>query len=402
MRHFLHALKWILFTLLLIPVGGYLILLLVNLQDSEPSAQASAYLEQINAEEVALSQHLEQNPYLYAFGFDAPKDDDPMALGLKRYQALKQLGVLERPTPTVDEKFERPQWPITTCLKQEDYLYDCATLLAEPETLKATLNDYAWLVERYRSLLSLGHWQDDTHFNSYSSLIPIQHLIAAQQLYLIDAYLNTVEPSSLTAAIDKDMQFWQQAAMRINMLGNKFLSIAALKQNMKLGEVLVSHMRTEGEETQLPSLWQQPISEEVLSLKRVKRGEWHFLTKVNQSYESGEDASISAKVAEALLMPLLQQQDTANRYADILTGKANIKPCPDNFSLSTLKEYGYNPMGKFILCSGIPSFESYQASANQVESLRAELITRLTANPANSAEMEAEVSQDARQNSPEE
>lgn len=84
MRHFFRALKWILFTLLLIPVGGYLILLLINLQDSAPSAQASAFLEQVNAEETALSQHLENNPYLYAMGFDAPKDNDPMALGLER------------------------------------------------------------------------------------------------------------------------------------------------------------------------------------------------------------------------------------------------------------------------------------------------------------------------------
>ena len=401
MRHFFRALKWILFTLLLIPVGGYLILLLVNLQDSEPSAQASAYLEQVNAEEVALSQHLENNPYLYAFGFDAPKDDDPMAVGLKRYQALKQLGVLERPEKTVDEKFERPEWPITTCLKQEGYLDDCAALLAETETLRATLNDYAWLVERYRTLLSLGHWQDDTLFNMYSDLLPIQHLIAAQQLYLVDAYINGTDSSSLITAIDKNMQFWQQAAERINMLGNKFLAISALKQNMKLGELLVSQMRTEDEDTSLPSLWLAPTAGDVLSLERAKRGEWHFLTKMTQSYEAGEDASITAKVTEALLMPLLQQQDTANRYANFLTGEADIKPCPDDLSLSTLKEYAYNPMGKFILCSGISSFESYQATANKVESLRAELVTRLTT-PAISAEMKTKASEEARDNSPEE
>ncbi len=401
MRHFFRALKWILFTLLLIPVGGYLILLLINLQDSAPSAQASAFLEQVNAEEIALSQHLENNPYLYAMGFDAPKDNDPMAVGLKRYQALKQLGVLERPTQTVDEKFEFPEWAISNCLKQKGYFAECTALLAEPETLKATLDDYAWLIERYRTLLSLGHWQDDTHFNPYRSMVSFKHLAAARQLYLVNAYFNGTDPASLITAIDTDMQFWQQAAERINMLSNKFLAIDALKQNMKLGELLVSLKRTEDEDIQIPSLWLQSTSEEVLSLKRVKRGEWHFLTKVNQSFEAGEDASITAKIAEAMLMPLLQQQDTSNRYADILTGKANIKPCPDNFSLSTLKEYGYNPMGKFILCSGISSFESYQATANKVELLRAELVTRLTT-PAISEGMATETNDEKpRESSPE-
>ncbi|MCG9745704.1 hypothetical protein [Shewanella sp. Isolate8] len=389
MRHFFRALKWILFTLLLIPVGGYLILLLINLQDSAPSEQASAFLKQVNAEETALSQHLENNPYLYAFGFDAPEDDDPMAVGLERYQALKQLGVLERPTQTVDEKFELPEWAISNCLKQEGYLDECAALFAEPEPLKATLDDFAWLIERYRTLLSLGQWQDDTHFNPYRSMVSFKHLAAARQLYLVNAYFNGTDPASLITAIDTDMQFWQQAAERINMLSNKFLAIDALKQNMKLGEVLVSQKRTEDEDTQIPSLWLQSTSEEVLSLKRVKRGEWHFLTKVNQSFEAGEDASITAKIAEAMLMPLLQKQDTSNRYADILTGKASIKQCPNDLSLSTLQEYAYNPMGKFILCSGIPSFESYQATANKLESLRAELVTRITT-PAISAGMVTE------------
>ncbi|QYK14079.1 hypothetical protein K0I63_06065 [Shewanella rhizosphaerae] len=401
MRHFFRALKWILFTLLFIPVGGYLILLLINLQDSAPSAQASAFLEQVNAEEAALSQHLENNPYLYAMGFDAPEDDDPMAVGLERYQVLRQLEAMQRPSQTAHEKFKRPEWAIPTCLKQEGYLDECAALFAEPEPLKATLDDYAWLIERYRTLLSLGQWQDDTRFNMYSDLLPMQHLIAAQQLFLVDAYINGTDSASLITAIDKDMQFWQQAAMRINMLGNKFLAISALKQHMKLGELLVSQMRTEGEDTSLPSLWLAPIPGDVLALDRAKRGEWHFLTKMTQTFEADEKADFTTKVIETLLMPLLKQQDTANRYADILTGKASIKQCPNDLSLSTLQEYAYNPMGKFILCSGISSFESYQATANKVESLRAELVTRLTT-PAISAGMVTEVNEEKpRESSPE-
>lgn len=401
MRHFFRALKWILFTLLLIPVGGYLILLLINLQDSAPSAQASAFLEQVNAEETALSQHLENNPYLYAMGFDAPKDNDHMALGLERYQALRQLEAMQRPTQTAHEKFERPEWGIPTCLKQEDYLDECAPLFAEPETLKATLDDFAWLIERYSTLLSLGKWQDDTRFNMYSDLLPMQHLIAAQQLFLVDAYINGTDSASLITAINKDMQFWQQTAMQINMLGNKLLAISALKQHMKLGELLISQMRTEDEDTSLPSLWLAPIPGDVLALDRAKRGEWHFLTKMTQSFEAGEKADFTTKVIETLLMPLLQQQDTANRYADILSGKASIKQCPNDLSLSTLQEYAYNPMGKFILCSGISSFESYQATANKVESLRAELVTRLTA-PAISAGMVTEANDEKpRDSSPE-
>ncbi|QDF76045.1 MULTISPECIES: hypothetical protein [Shewanella] len=404
MRHFLHALKWILFTLLLIPVGGYLILLLVNLQDSEPSAQASAYLEQVNAEEAALSQHLEHNPYLYAFGFDAPKDDDPMALGLKRYQALKQLDVMQQPEKAFPHPFELPKSTLPTCRSQEGYLSECINLLTESNELQLTIKDYAWLIERYRTLISLRHWQDDTHFNLFINPIPGARLIAAQHLYILNSFLkNRHKPSMFLADIDQDMRFWLQASTQINLLHNKLMAISILQQNMKLGEALIEQMNRESEDYLLPSLWQRPMPKGVLSLERVKRGEWHYFTKISKAVSGVDDkADITTQIVEALLMPLMQPQDTANRYADILIGKTSIKQCPNELSLSTLIGYAYNPMGKFILCSSVPPFEGYQARTNNLESQRQELIRRLTANPANSAEMETEVSEDARQNSPEE
>ncbi|WP_281214202.1 hypothetical protein [Shewanella insulae] len=403
MGHFFRALKWILFTLLLIPIGGYLILLLINLQDSAPSAQASAYLEQVNAEEVALSQHLENNPYLYAFGFDAPSTDDPMALGLERYQTLRQLDVMQQPEKAFPRPFELPKSTLPTCRSQEGYLSKCINLLTESNELQLTIKDYAWLIERYRTLISLRHWQDDTHFNMFINPIPGARLIAAQHLYILNSFLkNRHEPSMFLADIDQDMQFWLQASTQINLLHNRLMAISILQQNMKLGEALIEQMNKESEDYLLPSLWQRPIPKGVLSLKRVKRGEWHYFTKISKAVSGVDDkAGITTQIVEALLMPLMQPQDTANRYADIVTGKASIKQCPNDLSLSTIIEYAYNPMGKFILCSGISSFEGYQARINDLESQRQELVTRLSP-PAISAEVAAEaIEEKPRERSPE-
>uniref|UniRef100_UPI003D09992D hypothetical protein n=1 Tax=Shewanella sp. TaxID=50422 RepID=UPI003D09992D len=319
------------------------------------------------------------------------------------YQTLKHLDVMQQSEKAFPHPFELPKSTLPTCRSQEGYLSECINLLTESNELQLTIKDYAWLIERYRTLISLRHWQDDTHFNLFINPIPGARLIAAQHLYILNSFLkNRHEPSMFLADIDQDMRFWLQASTQINLLHNKLMAISILQQNMKLGEALIEQMNKESEDYLLPSLWQRPIPKGVLSLERVKRGEWHYFTKISKAVSGVDDkADITTQIVEALLMPLMQPQDTANRYADILTGKANIKPCPDNFSLSTLTEYGYNPMGKFILCSGISSFESYQASANQVESLRTELVTRLTANPANSAEMRTEVSEEARENSPE-
>ncbi|MBT1445065.1 hypothetical protein KJI95_11095 [Shewanella sp. JM162201] len=377
MRLLIRALKWMSITLLVIPVGCYLILFFINYQDSAPSTQAMAYLEQVKAEEEALSQHLEDNPYIYALGFDASVIDSPMARGLERYQAIRELGVMDRALQTAKDHFERPKWPITNCLSSENYLSECAVLLSATETLVNTLNEHAWLIERYSILLSMGQWQDDTNFNVFSDALPMQYFIAAQHLYLVDAYINERDSTDVIAALDQDFRFWMHAAELNNLLINKFFAIAALKQNLRLGEVLIGEMRQGDGHRPLPVVWQRPIPASVLSLERVKRGEWHFLTKMTRHIGADETAKITTKLAEALLAPLFQQQDTANRYAEMLTTEVSMEPCSDFLSLSALKYYAYNPMGKFILCTGTSSFDSYQATANELESLRSGLILRL-------------------------
>lgn len=55
MRRFLRVIKWILISLLCIPVSLYLILLLINLRDSPLSELAKNYLANIEESDNALS-----------------------------------------------------------------------------------------------------------------------------------------------------------------------------------------------------------------------------------------------------------------------------------------------------------------------------------------------------------
>ncbi|MCL1094178.1 hypothetical protein [Shewanella kaireitica] len=113
----------------------------------------------------------------------------------------------------------------------------------------------------------------------------------------------------------------------------------------------------------------------VLSLDKVKLGEWRYFTKLTNT-TLVDDSSIDTmtKVVTSLLHPFMQNQDTANRYAAILVDSNNL---PDCKSIDNISSYIYNPIGKYILCTGVPSFNAHQITLDKLEQQRKNLITRL-------------------------
>lgn len=97
MRRFLRVMKWILISLLCIPVSLYFILLLINFRDSPPSELAQNYLADIAENDNALSNHLNDNAYVFVLGFDVSNTASPMDVGLERLKKLQHLGVMDKP-----------------------------------------------------------------------------------------------------------------------------------------------------------------------------------------------------------------------------------------------------------------------------------------------------------------
>ena len=380
MRLFLRALKWILLALLGVPVSLYFIVLLINAQDELPSEQSKRNLAQIAENERTLAQNLDNNAYIFALGFNVPQDAAPMAEGLKRLHQLQSLGIMEKDNHRQTARFERPQLPLDYCLGQDDFLLVCNANLGQEKNLKLLLAENRWIIERYQQMLVMRNWQESTQYHVFIDELSWQHLSSAQKLYLLDVYekASTTEPHLLALAIDQDMLFWQEVTASSHSLLNKMVSKGAMERNMKLGELIITLLTQKQRVEAIPQSWQAPMPPQVLSLNNAKLGEWHYFTTIVEATQVVDDTSdMATQIAELLLLPLMQQQDTANRYAEILAGSADMKECPNDLTVETISQYIYNPIGKFILCSGIPSFQSYQESLDELEYRRANLVSRL-------------------------
>lgn len=385
MRRFLRVMKWILISLLCIPASLYFILLLINFRDSPPSELAQNYLADIAENDNALSNHLNDNAYVFVLGFDVSNTASPMDVGLERLKKLQHLGVMDKPQDNQQIRFEKPQLPLEQCIKEDDFLSSCNVMLKQENNLNALLDEYNWLIVRYQQLLNIGTWQDGSQFNVFTDSMPFTHLLAAQKLYLFNVLTDasTMDPLQVAEAINQDMLFWQRLSASTHMLIGKMMSNAGMEANMKLGELVMSQLPHSQLIEALPPSWKHALSPEVLSFDNVKRGEWYYFTQITRATQVTSDTDINTKLIEWLLLPLMQHQDTANRYAAILNDTAPLNECPSNLSIETFSQYIYNPVGKFILCSGIISLTPYQERFNRLEHQRAELVTRLPQDSTN-------------------
>ena len=308
------------------------------------------------------------------------KEDSPITEGLKRLQQLQSLTVIEKANAKQTASYELPQLPLENCLSQDDFLMACKASLKQEDNLKMLLAENRWLIERYQQLLDMSNWQDSTHYNAFINSLPFRCLLAAQKLYLLDVYQNTnsTAPSLTAQAIEQDMMFWQRLSANTHIFISKAFSIGAMSVNMKLGEIIINQLSLEQEAVAIPESWQRPMSPQVLSLNNAKLGEWHYFTKITEATQVVDSTTdIAIQAVEFLMLPLMQPQDTANRYAAILLGSKSLEDCQIGLSIDTISQYIFNPIGKIILCSGIPSFDSYQASLDRLEQHRASLVLRL-------------------------
>ncbi|RTR28269.1 hypothetical protein [Shewanella atlantica] len=380
MRLFLHVLKWILLTVLGVPLSLYFIVLLINIQDEAPSERAKRNFAQIADNERTLAQNPDNNAYIFALGFNVPEDVAPMTEGVKRLQLLQSLGIMDTADGMQPPRFELPDLPLEYCLNRDDFLMACKAKLEQEKNLNTLLAENRWIIERYQQMLDMGSWQGSTHYNVFIPGLTWQHLFSAQKLYLLDVYqkAGTTDPKLISLAIDQDMLFWQKISANTHLLINKMVSNGGMERNMKLGELIITQLSQQQQLAAIPQSWLNPMPPQVLALNNAKLGEWHYFTQIVQASQAVDDTSdIASQAAEFLLLPLMQQQDTANRYAEILAGTADMRECPDDITVDTIGQYIYNPTGKFILCLGIPSFQSYHERLDKLEQRRASLTSRL-------------------------
>lgn len=377
MRHFLLTLKWALLTIVLAPIAMYLILLLINMRDAAPSEQSLRYLTQIVKVDSTLAKNHNDNAYIFALGFGSAKDKSPITIGLESLHNQQNKDIL---SADKTQQYALPNLPLENCLAEDDFAAACGANLRQNTDLKTLLSNNRWLINRYQQLLQMSNWHDSPSFNADINAMPFKELLLAQKLYLLDVYqnLNSSSAKATAQAIDQDMLFWLEVSSNTHILINKMVSAAAISVSMQLGEVILSQSEVDPNIATLPMSWNKPITAEVLSLNKAKLGEWSYFIRTIASAQADDgSADTASQIASTLLSPLMQNQDTANRYAAILTNSAIQTDCDTGLSIDGISSYIYNPLGKYILCTGMPSFSAHQMTLDKLEQQRETLVTRI-------------------------
>lgn len=372
------AIRWASLALLLFPLGTYVLLILINAKDEPPSVLVQSFGDAINQNEQLLSSNLENNGYIFALGFHAPQGTSPQQVGLKRLNDLQVHGVLAKFEST-QTSFAVPPLPLDACFMPQEAPQACLAELAKMDNLAQVLEEQAWLIERYQQMLALQQWQDTSASGAFGHDVVASRVLAGQKLYLLNLYarVDILSAQQLADALEMDMKFWQQAASNSHKLITKLISHSAMVHHFRLGRLTIASLGTDKQYAATPNSWQQGIPSSVTSLKNAKVGEWRYFKETLAVKKAmDEDAGLNVKILSAILAPLMQTQDTLNRRAAMLEDYQSQSYCQLESSLAMIQAFAYNPVGKYILCTGTTPIEQYQAPMAQLEHNRTQALTR--------------------------
>ncbi|MCH1931292.1 hypothetical protein L9G16_13975 [Shewanella sp. A25] len=379
MNSFVKAFKWLVPAVLLLPIGLYLLLAGINLFDSKPSELAIDYQAQIARIKDTTSEDA-GNGYVFALGFTAPQIESPIALGEQR---LKQLTEGDAAISTQEAVLPNVFNEINNCLNAPELQSACVdTLLANPD-VTALFTDYQWLIGRYQQLINFDHWQDTAQFEYYHPLLPFTSLQAAQKLSFLKvlSHVDKLDPQHISSMLNQEMVFWQTVASDTYNLETKLIANGFMASNIKWGELVIARLGGTKQMKALPASWQSALPDAVFSFERVKVREWnYFRYLIKGNTPDDAKASLGSKLITWFLLPLTQQQDTANRYVELLNPAADLDSpaaakCSDKF-----KDYIINPFGKLLLCASSPSMASFEQRFRETENQRANMVSKLQQN----------------------
>ncbi len=398
-RRLLKLILWGIGGVLSLVVIAYTVLLLANLEDRPPAAEI-AILKSLQDDASPVVS--DNNSYLFMLGFEGPPDSDPLSTGIDRYEWMK----MARPEfdgaddPLRDEygfradRSDAVSQLAKTCAESEA---ECSRLLdSKQEIVERWLADERWLLERYRSLISMTEFSEATPFELLAPLPPYDVLMEGQRLHMADAWMSaTVGDAMLVSvALDSDLTYWRMVLKNSDVLFTKMIATAAIIQHFKLGNIILRRLPQRMKADGIPASWRAAISLEERSMKRSLAGEWIFFEETTKkivaetevpfgSWLGLTDYTIWDRAAWLLLKPLWQPQDLSNRHARLMLDIANAFDVPyeempdaigiaDDLRHSAYRRFSrlYNFTGDVVMSANYWSVSDYAVRVSDLEGIR--------------------------------
>lgn len=383
------VLKWLLVSLIALPILLYLFLLLANLVDEEKSQRTIAF-EAFLAGEGAPAD--KDNAYVYLMGLNENSDKDLLALGQERIALLvnKELAKKEFAEKELEQK-ER----LTIDLQRLDKLLeDCPTdkpltpacqqsLLSQQTKISNLLKAQQLLLSRYQQVFKLNAWREHLpqDVELLGSGLDYQQINLVNKLSLLAMWQQVQQGESENALtqLQQQLSFNRMVLASSHVLISKMMAVNAVEHDLTWAEFIIEQAGNQDDSVTIPQALLAPLSDKELSLANVAVGEWQFAKSMFATLSN--DEQLSGRLMEFFLLPLLKDNATANLHAEALAIDYQItngvSPCKAIVELK-MTEFIYNPLGKMFVCSGYGHVDDYIVKLNELAALQQSIAARLT------------------------
>jgi hypothetical protein len=390
----------------------YLAVVLVNWNDRKPSQLAEQLAREYQSRPPIADA---ENGYVYAMGFAAAPEQDPLQMGVARVAWMKGIGELNARTNRLDadlsadplhDRYQATRDPLVErfraacqpggsgCLEAfagGDEIYDRWTA------------DDSQLLLRYSELMTRRAWVElvpidpAAPFPSYAPIMDGQRLLMlhARRLAMRGDY------DAARRVLESDLQFWRLVFESADTLITKMIATVALVRHFEHGNLILRGLDPHAAARVMPAQWRTPISASERSMRRCMVGEWIFTTGLAKSLIPIFRAEVAVaedrparKVVAFLGAPLYQPQDSINRYAEYYSRVGELLDAPlDQYEEageatrelagSTAKRAWpprslYNLLGSWIRSRGISDVSNYGARVADVEGVRRAALAAVT------------------------
>ena len=377
----------------------YLILFAINFQDQPPS-ESSDQLDAVSASIPSVPD--DQNGYVYLLGFAAKPGEQPVNLGKERIAWAQQVATYPPPDEYLDFPGNDYAFREYNAETINQLLVDCKVVTRQCATAitqrREALTDWVasqdlWLA-RYQTLVQYPGWFESIPFDPFLPLPRYSDVLDAQLLLHTHLWLNAknADSAEVKAVLERDLHFWRTVLASSDILITSMIAVAAIRNHFSWGSFILQQLPEDRISAAIPSDWQRPFSAQEQSPLRWMIGEWKAsarLLRRAKDYGSypfgiGNPSSLGERFVWLFAAPLLQPQDSINRYADLLLGVDATLSVPYtkypeavehakaqwNQSVSVPIPTPYNPIGRLLLADIDVSMINYHARILDLEGVR--------------------------------
>lgn len=372
LRKTLRIIGWCVAALVGLGVAIYLIVVVINWSDRQPSAVALQFTRDYRDRPVVADP---DNGFLYVMGFGAPAGASPHDM---RPAAVKNF--------------------ITTCRQGGP---DCPGALQNGGSVfQQWSSSESGLLPRYLELIRHSGWLETVPFDARTPLPPYARAVDGQMLMFLDAQslAQHGDYAGVKSLLDQDLRFWRKVLESSDLLISKMIATACIQRDFELGNLVLREIPPEHVLDAMPAGWNVPISESERSMHRCLVGEWIYMSRslreAGLAAQSSAQKSFCLRIRTRLADSLYRQQDTINRNAEYILQMSELLNVPlDRYENAVSQTAAlarqtqsevmpphslYNIVGQILLGVGAFDYARYGRRVSDLEGLRRAAVLAVT------------------------